>query len=159
MTPSKLPTYADLAEALENLYCAAKSGQDVSLHPSVAIAKEHLAAIYDSPADVDALEEGRRTIEVGIAKLRAQLTEPVTVRYGRAVEIEIRPQSDDDRVLVYADGMGCTTVNYTDEGVILDVHAENPTEPEPVHTASIYREDLEDLEDLDAEAEADSPSP
>lgn len=156
MIQSKLPTYADLVEALENLYCAAKSGQNVSLHPSLANAKGYLDTIYDSPADLDALELGRMTVEVGIAKLRAQISEPVTLRYAEHVEIEIRPQADDARVVVYAEGMGCTTVNYTSEGVILDVHPEDPTSPDSIHTAAIYREDLVDL---DAEAAAESPAP
>lgn len=156
MSQSTLPGYDALAEALENLFCAAKSGQNVSLHPSVAIAKQHLEAIYASGKAQNPVELTRAGIEAGIASIRAQASEPVVVRYGRGVEIELRPQSDDDRVLVYAEGMGCTTVNYTDEGVILDVYPENPTEPEPVHTASVFRDDLVDL---DAEPEAASPSP
>lgn len=63
----------------------------------------------------------RAQIERDIAYLRTIISEPATIRYGEKVAIEVRPDNDDDRVSVLHDQWGFTAVNYTSEGVILDV--------------------------------------
>ena len=57
-----------------------------------------------------------------LRRLRYILEEPASIKYGYdvPVDIEVRP-FDDDRVLVGCEGRGFTTVNYTDEGLIIDV--------------------------------------
>jgi hypothetical protein len=85
-----------------------------------------------------------KDIERRIAELRRIALEPVSIRISAHVDIEVRPKSDDDRVLVGRDGWGCTVVNYTSEGLILDVL---PAESiDIIHTASIGRDELEHSE-------------
>lgn len=59
-----------------------------------------------------------------IAALRDAADEPVVIRYAEDVTIEVRPNDDDDRVLVSAKGRGDTIVNYQPEGLVVDIHAE-----------------------------------
>jgi hypothetical protein len=77
-----------------------------------------------------------------LRRLRYIIEEPVSIKYGYdiPVDIEIRPLGDDDRVLVGCEGCGFTTVNYTSEGLILDVIPEGAIDI--LHTASFYKEDL-----------------
>jgi hypothetical protein len=61
-------------------------------------------------------------IEQLIAALRRRIAEPELIQFTDTVQIEIRPINDDDRVSVVPTGnRGGTTVNYTHEGVIVDV--------------------------------------
>ena len=61
-------------------------------------------------------------IEQLIASLRRRIAEPELIRFTDTVQVEIRPINDDDRVTVFPSGnRGFTTVNYTYEGVIVDV--------------------------------------
>lgn len=151
MSASQRPSYAALAEALENLYCAAKSGQNISLHPSLEHAKQHLDALYGG-SDASA-EVARASVEEGLAHLRSLLVDPVAIQYSTQISLEVRPLDDDERILVYRKNWGCTQVNYTDEGVILDVFSAAEEQLEAIHTACVYREDLE------AAAATDMPSP
>ena len=96
-------------------------------------------------------EKLREKIELDIAYLRTVIDEPVSIKYGAHVDFEIRPDNDGDRLLVGRDGWGFTTVNYTDEGLIVDVLGEGSLEP--VYTAALYAEDLE------AEQESTSTEP
>lgn len=77
-----------------------------------------------------------------LRRLRYILEEPVSIKYGYdvPVDIEIRPLGDDDRVLVGCEGRGFTTVNYMDEGLILDVIPEGTIDI--LHTASFPKDDL-----------------
>ena len=86
-------------------------------------------------------EKLREKIESDIAYLRTVIDEPVRIKYGAHIDFEGRPDNDDDRLLVGRDGWGFTTVNYTNEGLIVDVISEGSLEP--IHTASLYAEDLE----------------
>lgn len=80
-------------------------------------------------------------IEADIALLRQTCDEPVSIKFSDKIDIEVRPAEDDDRVLVGRAGWGCTVVNYTSEGLILDVY--NESDLESVHTACINESDLE----------------
>jgi len=59
-----------------------------------------------------------------IAALRKNVDEPVVIQYAEDITIEVRPDDDDDRVLVSAKGRGDTVVNYQSDGLVLDVYAE-----------------------------------
>ena len=76
-----------------------------------------------------------------LRRLRYILEEPVSIKYGydEPVDIEIRPL-DDDRVLVGCEGQGFTTVNYTDEGLILHVIPEGTIDI--LRTVVFLKEDL-----------------
>ena len=77
-----------------------------------------------------------------LRRLRYILEEPASIKYGYdvPVDIEVRPLGDDDRVLVGCEGRGFTTVNYTDEGLIIDVIPEGTIDI--LHTAVFDKEDL-----------------
>ena len=90
---------------------------------------------------MDTVEKLRAQIEADIAYLRTVIDEPVSIKYGAHVDFEVRPDNDDDRLLVGRFGWGFTTVNYTSEGLIVDVLGEGSLEP--FFTSSIYAEDLE----------------
>ena len=60
-------------------------------------------------------------IQRDIAELRACAIDPMSIQLTDVIDIEIRPSSEDDRVLVGRKGWGYTVVNYTSEGLILDV--------------------------------------
>ena len=76
-----------------------------------------------------------------LRRLRYILEEPTSIKYGYdvPVDIEIRPL-DDDRVLVGCEGQGFTTVNYTDEGLTIDVIPEGTIDI--LHTAAFFKDDL-----------------
>lgn len=57
------------------------------------------------------------------AVLREKAEEPVVVHYSDDITLEVRPNDDDDRVLVSAEGRGDTVVNYIDDGLAIDVYA------------------------------------
>jgi hypothetical protein len=80
-------------------------------------------------------------IEGDLALLRAVCIEPVSLKYTKEIDIEIRPAADDDRLLIGRAGRGYTVVNYTPDGLSLDVLAEH--ELDPVYSASLTAEDLE----------------
>ena len=77
-----------------------------------------------------------------LRRLRYILEEPVSIQYGYdvPVDIEVRPLGDDDRVLVGCEGRGFTTVNYTDEDLIIDVIPEGTIYS--LHRAVFDKEDL-----------------
>ena len=90
----------------------------------------------------------KQEITEKIAHLREIADEPVDIPYGLFVSFEVRPIAEGDRLNVYRDAWGCTSVNYTGEGLILDVCSE--FELNPIHTASIFAEDLEDPDAFEA---------
>lgn len=91
------------------------------------------------------IEELRLQIERDIAYLRTVIEEPVDIRYGEFVSFEVRPDNDDDRLNVYRKDWGVTIVNYTHEGLILDVCCEEGLDS--IHTACFMAEDLENDDD------------
>lgn len=83
-------------------------------------------------------------IESEIAQLRTQLKgiDPVQIQLSPNVSIELGSLDDfDERVWVGRHGWGGTCVNYTAEGLILDVLPKD--DPDAVHTASIPRDEIE----------------
>jgi hypothetical protein len=75
-----------------------------------------------------------------IAQLRKLIDEPVSIQYAEKIDFEVMPVTNDNRILIGHDGWGCTAVNYTHEGLILDVLQEETAAI--VHTVSIFSEDL-----------------
>lgn len=88
----------------------------------------------------------KSSIENAIAELRTLAVDPVEILCGQQLSIEVWPVSDGNRINVYRDGWGGTEVNYTSEGVIIDVYAGGDDGP-MVHTATVFKEDLEIAED------------
>lgn len=77
-----------------------------------------------------------------IKALREQAIEPFTLNVSEDIDIEIRPAGEGDRVTVGRAGWGDAIVNFTNEGLILDVYGAG--EPmEPLHTTCIERSDFQ----------------
>jgi|LNFM01.1.fsa_nt_gb hypothetical protein len=77
-----------------------------------------------------------------IKALREQAIEPFTLNVSEDINIEIRPACEGDRVTVGRTGWGDAIVNFTNEGLILDVYGQD--EPlDPLHTICIERSDLQ----------------
>lgn len=70
------------------------------------------------------IEALQTRITSDIARLRKIALDPVDIVYDRNVSFEIRPVEEGSRLNVYRKDWGCTLVNYTDEGVIVDVTGE-----------------------------------
>lgn len=79
-------------------------------------------------------------INMAILELRSEAVEPFSLRINDVIDVELHPAKESNRVLVGRAGMGRTVVNYTDEGVIVDVFGED--EIDPVHTVAIHSSDL-----------------
>jgi hypothetical protein len=95
---------------------------------------------------MSAAEQIRRRIEQDLAYLRTIIDEPVSIQWADHIDIEVRPDNDDDRVLVGRSGWGHTIVNYTSEGLIFDVIPEG--EIDSLSTGCIGKDELEVQEDL-----------
>lgn len=115
--------------------------------------------VHDScgpPDTADLSEQIRKRvarIESEIAQLRTQLKgiDPVKIQLSPNVSIELGSLDDyDERVWVGRHGWGGTCVNYTAEGLILDVLPKD--DPDAVHTASIPRDELEGDEQVQVQA-------
>lgn len=96
-----------------------------------------------APKDVVALT--LESINRSIEQLRSKIDEPVLLQINETVQVEVRPVGADDRISVIpTDSRGFTCVNYTSEGVIIDVVDEAA---DIVSTLSLYNEDLQQGED------------
>ena len=98
----------------------------------------------DDRARVEVLLNG---VANGMAQLRAVIEEPVSLSYSENIYLEIAPASHDERVNVCNHDMGWTTVNYTREGLILDVFANDQSAQWPVSSLHLMRDDLSASED------------
>lgn len=87
-------------------------------------------------------------LEAAIAEVRQLACVPVEVKCGD-VTLFIQPESHDRRIVVKYGDWGCTSVNYTSEGLVLDVYAGESSDQDLVHTAAIPKEDL--MNDIDPE--------
>lgn len=136
-----------LKEALEKIAQWPDGGNTSGQNNIKAFAQGMLRsheALYGNPSNPEAM---KRRVESGIQYLREQAIEPFVLHLdeGKQFSVELTPSKPeagcDQRVLVCREGLGYTTVNYTSEGLILDVYS-NGYELEPVHTACVYAEDL-----------------
>lgn len=74
-------------------------------------------------------------------QLRELIEEPQVLNYSEKVYLEVAPAAHDQRVNVCHREMGWTTVNYTAEGLIVDVfNAGN--DPEPISELGFHYDDL-----------------
>lgn len=78
-----------------------------------------------------------------IAELRSTAIDPFVLKIGALTDIEIRPLHEGDSVYIGHTSLGCTCVNYTAEGLILDVYSADESMLDPVFTQCIYQDDLE----------------
>ncbi len=74
-----------------------------------------------------------------IADLRRRIVEPELLTLAPGVKVDIRPTADDSRINVSAEGRGFATVNYTSEGLIVDVF---DSSGDNLHTACFLNDDL-----------------
>ena len=81
-------------------------------------------------------------IQQDIAALRACSIDPMSIQLTAVIDIEIRPSSEDNRVLVGRKDWGYTVVNYTSEGLILDVFPDGVL-TDPLVSANLPSTDLE----------------
>lgn len=79
-------------------------------------------------------------LESLLEQLRRVAIEPMSIQYSKDVDIEIRPVADDDRILVGRKDWGDTVVNYTTEGLIVDVFRQNDIDV--LSTQCFYQEDI-----------------
>lgn len=98
-------------------------------------------AVNHAVANPDALIA---EVNAKLKELRAIVLDPQSIRYSDNIAIEIRPQSEGDRILVGHQEMGVTTVNYTQEGLVVDVwpNFDKDGALEPLETMRAYRDDL-----------------
>ena len=83
-------------------------------------------------------------IEESISLMRSATLDPVSISISEKIDIELHPGVD-DRVVVGRLNWGHTNVNYTSEGVIVDVYPHAGLDS--VHTASVYAEELQDSDE------------
>ena len=81
-------------------------------------------------------------IEQDIALLRTIIVDPVSIKWAENMDIEVRPDTDDDRVLIGRKDWGYTVVNYTSAWLKVDVFPECPTDS--IHAVVISSDELID---------------
>ena len=80
-------------------------------------------------------------IQEKLNKARALAVEPFSLKLGDTVDVAITPAvGHDDRVMVGREGWGFTLVNYTAEGLVLDVLSN--TQTDPVWSGALYHDVL-----------------
>ncbi|MBY0466241.1 MAG: hypothetical protein K2W33_14990 [Burkholderiales bacterium] len=124
--------------------CFADAGDGGQIYGSyealAGVGAEGIRAFGTDQIVANERDELVRAISQSIARLRQIADEPVAVPLWGVLDMEVRPDDDDDRVLIGRKDWGFTTVNYTHEGLIVDVVAEGDTGC--VHTVSVHSSDL-----------------
>lgn len=103
--------------------------------------------LSDAALRVGSIDDVRKQVENGLAYLRSIVEEPVLIRYDEHVRLEVRPDNDDERILVHHEEMGNTVVNYTSEGVILDVYGADESRLDSLYTMSVPMDELVTVEE------------
>lgn len=120
---------------------AGDGGQVYGSYEALAgVGAKDIRAFGTDQVSTNERDELVRVISQSIARLRQIADDPVPVPLWGAVDMEVRPQDDDDRVLVGRKDWGFTTVNYTHEGLIVDVVAEGAVGC--LHTVCLESSDL-----------------
>lgn len=88
------------------------------------------------------IQQAKADLDSAIQKLRSLLTTPLEVAYGPQITLVLQPADHDERVVIQRAGWGSTCVNYTSEGLILDVFADEQADEELVLTHSILSDEL-----------------
>lgn len=91
-----------------------------------------------------ATAHAKQAAEQAIAFLRRNSDEPFSIELCDGIDVEVRPITEDQRVTVGCEGQGYTIVNYTGEGLILDVYSADKSSLEPCATMALDRSDLDD---------------
>lgn len=97
----------------------------------------------------DKVKSLTKIIQDSLDEIRSISENPIGLTLSKDVELIIPPKCVGS-VTIARHNWGQTNINYTHEGLILDVYAEDATES--LHTTSIYSEDLENYSDV-AESE------
>ncbi|MGF6440256.1 hypothetical protein [Paraburkholderia youngii] len=82
-------------------------------------------------------------VNAELAVLRTALSEPQDVRYSPSLTLEVTPAEYGDRLAVSRTTRGQTTVEYTDDGLSVDVYNQEGSEHEPLQSVRLNRADLE----------------
>ena len=80
-----------------------------------------------------------------IAELRERADQPFSIKVSSNIDVEIRPLAEDERVTVGCKDLGHAIVNFTSEGLVLDVYA-NANPLETLHTACVYRDEFTNMD-------------
>lgn len=112
---------------------------------AASTAEAHASTGTDGEAQT--IEQLRASVEGGLRELMQRCKEPVTLRYHGKVALEVCPHDYGSRVSICHDELGWTCVNYTHEGLIVDVFDQEGDES--IHSASFLLDDLACTEDDD----------
>lgn len=83
----------------------------------------------------------KKRINRGIARLREIAVEPVDITFAENLSFEVRPKTyGDDRMYVFRKDWGGVSVNYTQEGVIVDLFPEDSLNF--IGTLTAFKDDL-----------------
>ncbi len=86
----------------------------------------------------------KQAAEQAIAYLRRNSDEPFSIELCDGIDVEVRPITEDQRITVGCEGQGYTIVNYTSEGLIVDVYSADQSSLEPCASMALDRADLDD---------------
>ncbi|WP_137887689.1 hypothetical protein [Pseudomonas sp. 2FE] len=106
----------------------------------LAAVRSAIAEVETDMAKAESVEQLRAEVEAGIRKLRSMIDEPVTIDYEENIYLEVAPAVQDSRINVCHRQYGWTCVNYTGEGVIVDVFDAKNIDAQA--TVSLHRNDL-----------------
>lgn len=124
--PEEEPTEYRIGFKVERLLCA----EDLIDEPSVPAVQQ------EKP-----IEQLRAEVEAGLAELLRRIDEPMSINYGDKVYLEVCPPKHyGERVNVCHRELGWTCINYTSEGLILDVF--NQQDHESLQSYAFDRDDL-----------------
>jgi hypothetical protein len=113
-----------------------------------------VANVLKGTTGVD-VEMVRKEVEQSIAFLRDVLIEPVELNYGKGVGIEVRPATDDDRVLVHQKNFGYSTLEYSASGLQIQVFNGDESRLTPIHRLNFKCTDLVDRKAIDLDGIAE----
>ncbi len=87
------------------------------------------------------IHDATLALETALARVRELASSPVEVGYGN-VTLLVHPANHDNRIDICCGTSGHTTVNYTNEGVIVDIYSGEQAGYELLKTVAIPGEDL-----------------
>lgn len=94
---------------------------DYTLESVAKIMQQRGWSVTHPGAQAEDADTVRARIEADLRRLRVVAEEPISIRYGAHVSVEVRPQADDDRVSVWHERFGFVAAKYTEVGVEVDV--------------------------------------
>lgn len=100
----------------------------------------------------------KQAAEQAIGFLRRNSDDPFSIELGDGIDVEVRPINEDHRITVGCEGWGYTIVNYSTDGLIVDVYSADQSSLEPCATMALDRSDLDDP-NLKEVNQGDQPRP